>query len=184
MNKQQQKIESLLFFKNQPLSFAWLARHLGLSKSTVKDDIEDMKQHYVNRGIELVVVDDEVSLVTSRDQRELIESIEVQESAKELSKQALETLAIILYKKQVTKSEIDFIRGVNSVYILRNLMIRGLINKKANPADKRSPLYIPSIDLFSFLGITDVSELDGYDAFQEKLSTIHEQYLQEQTQEE
>ena len=180
MNTEQQKIESLLFYRNEPVSFAWLARQLGISKTNIKEELEQMQDMYQDRGMELVITADDASLVTNRKQHELIESITEQESSKELSKQALETLAIILYKRQVTKSEIDFIRGVNSVYILRNLLMRGLINKKANPADKRSPLYVASLDLFSFLGITHENELDSYQEYQKKLSSVHQQYLEDQ----
>lgn len=179
MNLEQQKIEALLFYRNEPVSISWLSRYLGISKSNTKEEVEAMIPLYKERGIEIAITDDEVSLVTNRSLTDLINSIEEQEEMKELSKQALETLSIILYRNEVTKSEIDFIRGVNSVYILRNLMIRGLISKKVNANDRRSPLYVPTIDLFSFLGISKVQELENYDVYKEKLQAIQTEYLNE-----
>ena len=184
MNNEQQKIEALLFYRNEPVSITWLARHLGVSKANIADEIASMEVFYSERGMEIIIVDDEVSLVTNRVFSGLINSIEKQEEAKELSKQALETLSIIVYKKEVPKSEIDFIRGVNSMYILRNLLVRGLIAKKTNPEDRRSPLYVPSIDLFSFLGISRVEELPNYEACTKKLREINEQYRAENSEEE
>ena len=179
MNLDQQKIETLLFYRNEPVSITWLSRYLGISKNNTKEAVEAMAPFYKNRGIEIICTDDEVSLVTNCAFAELINSIEKQEEAKELSKQALETLAIILYEKNVSKSKIDFIRGVNSMYILRNLMVRGLIDKKTNPEDRRSPLYVPTIDLFSYLGINRIEELESYESFTEKLKNINDQYLAE-----
>lgn len=180
MNSEQQKIEALLFYRNEPVSITWLSRYLGISKNNTKEEVEGMLSFYENRGIEIIITDDEVSLVTSRAFSELINTIEEQEEEKELSKQALETLSIILYKNEVTKPEIDFIRGVNSVYILRNLMIRGLVDKKVNSKDRRSPLYVPTIDLLSFLGINRIEELKNYDEFKKKLEALHTEYLSEQ----
>lgn len=179
MNLNQQKIEALLFYRNEPVSISWLSRYLGISKGNTHDEIQGMKDFFINRGVELVISEDEVSLVTHRNFHNLINSIEEQEELKELSKQALETLSIILYKGEVTKPEIDFIRGVNSMYILRNLMVRGLIDKKTNLEDRRSPLYVPTIDLLSFLGVTNINELEQYDSYQEKLAKINEQYHSE-----
>jgi segregation and condensation protein B len=180
MNEYQQKIESLLFYKNQPLSFSWLSRVLGVSLNNVSEEVQGMMDHYQHRGIELVVVDNTVSLVTHRNNSELINELADSQEAKELSKQALETLAIVVMKQQVTKAEIDFIRGVNSVYILRNLSVRGLIEKKTNPQDRRSPLYVPSIDLLSYLGIGSIEEIPGYQNFKEQLNTINQQFEEEQ----
>ena len=183
MNEHQQKIESLLFFKNQPVSYTWLSRVLGISIGNTKDEVNEMIALYADRGIELIITEDDVSLVTNRSQEEAINSLRTQEAAKELSKQALETLAIVLFKGKISKPEIDFIRGVNSVYILRNLMIRGLVDKKTNPQDRRSPLYIPTLDLLAFLGVNQVKELSGYQDFTQKFSEIHQQYLKETLQE-
>jgi segregation and condensation protein B len=183
MNEYQQKIEALLFIKNQPLSYKWLARVLGISVTTVKDELDAMGSYYEQRGIQLVHVDDEVSLVTNKEFAQFTQEITKEEDAKELSKQALETLAIIVYKGKVTKAEIDYIRGVNAMYILRNLLVRGLIIKKTNQDDKRNPWYQPSLDLLSYLNINKLEELHDYDAVQEQLKNIEEQFNDEQYQE-
>ena len=74
----------------------------------------------------------------------------------------METLAIILYKGSVTRSEIDYIRGVTSTFILRNLAIRGLVEKYINEEDKRTVLYKPTIDLLSYLGVESTEKLPSF----------------------
>jgi segregation and condensation protein B len=84
------------------------------------------------------------------------------ELSKELSKATLETLSIIIYKQGSTRAEIDYIRGVNSSFILRNLLIRGLIQKESHPTDSRKYFYKPTFELLGFLGIQKLEELPDY----------------------
>ncbi|MCA9353189.1 SMC-Scp complex subunit ScpB [Patescibacteria group bacterium] len=177
----EQKIEALLLYKNEPVRYEWLAKTLNISANEIKKIVADMQQnHYSDRGIQLVMNEDGVSLMTASIATPIIEKIIKSQEHKELSKQALETLAIIVYKKKVTKPEIDDIRGVNSIFILRNLLIRGLITKKQNLLDKRSPLYIPTHDLLSHLGISEVSAMPGFEDVQKKLNDLEDQFLEDQ----
>jgi segregation and condensation protein B len=173
MNTIQQKIESLLFYKNEPLSFSWLSKKLHISLDVVKKETIDMEPFYKNRGIELIFTEDKVALLTSNVAQNLITEISKSSEEKELSKQALETIAIILYSKSgITKSEIDYIRGVNSIYILRNLLIRGLIEKKENKEDRRSPLYVITTDTLSFLGIKKIDDIENFSIFFQKIKSL------------
>jgi chromosome segregation and condensation protein ScpB len=58
---------------------------------------------------------------------------------------------------------------VSSSFILRNLLIRGLINREENPNDKRSFLYKPTFDLFSYLGIQKMTDLPEYEAVRNEI---------------
>jgi segregation and condensation protein B len=71
---------------------------------------------------------------------------------KDLGKAGLETLSIVLYKGPISRADIDYVRGVNSAFILRNLSVRGLITKEDNK-------YKPTLDLISHLGIKHIDEL-------------------------
>lgn len=179
MNTLQQKIESLLFYKNEPVSFSWLAGKIGVQKNDIISSVEGMLEFYENRGLTLVLSDDKVSLLTSENTNDLISSIAKDTEERELSKQALETLAIILYKGKIAKQELDYIRGVNSVFILRNLLIRGLIEKKSNPEDKRSFMYSVTHDTLAFLGIQKVSDLPQFDEFSKKITDLENDWKKE-----
>ena len=106
--------------------------------------------------------DNEISLGTAPELSDLIENLQKEELNKELSKASLETLSIILYKNGANRSEIDYIRGVNSSFTLRALSIRGLIEKITDPKDNRRFIYKPSFELLSYMGIKSVEELPDY----------------------
>ena len=84
------------------------------------------------------------------------------ELSKDLSGASLETLAVVVYKGPVTRKEIEYIRGVNVSFSLRNLLLRGLIEKVSSKLDPRIFLYTPSILALKYLGVASVAELPGY----------------------
>src|SRR5690606_13566672 len=87
---------------------------------------------------------------------------------RDLGKAGLETLAIIMYKGKASKKEIDYIRGVNSGFIIRNLLIRGLIRREEE-SDDRSFSYSPTAELLAFMGISKVEDIPEYEAMREEM---------------
>ncbi|MEK7586220.1 MAG: SMC-Scp complex subunit ScpB [Patescibacteria group bacterium] len=156
------KIEGLLFYKGEDVSINKIAELLKVSTSEVKEALAKLDQTLASRGVTIIYKDDSVMLGISRDLSPLIESIRKDEMTRELSKASLETLSIILYKSGVARSEIDYIRGVNSSFILRNLLVRGLIEKLPDEKDTRRFLYKPTFDTLSFMGVTSLDELPNY----------------------
>ena len=92
----------------------------------------------------------------------MIENLQKEELNKELSKASLETLSILLYKNGTTRAEIDYIRGVNSSFILRALSVRGLVEKTVDPNDNRRFVYKPSLNLLSFMGVKSIEEMPEF----------------------
>ncbi len=164
------KIEALLFWKGEPVSLHKLASLLGVDESKVNESISTLKEKLNGRGIVLVEKDEEVTLGTSPQLSDLIENLTKEELNKDLGKAGLETLSIVLYKGPIKRSEIDYIRGVNSNFILRSLLVRGLVEKIQAPQDQRSFLYKPTMELLSFLGITRIEDLPEYSETKEKLA--------------
>ncbi len=163
------KIEAILFFKGEPVTIKQLVTILNVSKEETQEALVILKEKLQNRGIRLVSDGEKVMLGTSPDVHDLIEVLKKDEISKELGKASLETLSVILYNGPVRKSEIDYIRGVNSASILRNLMIRGLIERKSDNENQKSFLYYPTIDLISFLGISNLNELPEYEKVKKEL---------------
>jgi len=91
--------------------------------------LKNLETSLSDRGIVLVTKEDEVTLGTAKDTSELIEKLTKDELVRDLGKAGLETLSIIIYQGPISRAEIDYIRGVQSNFILRNLMIRGLVEK-------------------------------------------------------
>ena len=157
------KIEGLLFYKGEDISIKKLAELLAVSEESVEDALNKLEHSFLGRGLVLVRKDDRVVLGITGELSSLIESIRKEEISKELSKASLETLSIILYKNNISRSEIDYIRGVNSSFILRNLLVRGLIEKVVDSKDTRRILYRPTFDTLTYMGITSINQLPNYE---------------------
>ena len=154
--KLEAKIEALLFWKAEPISIKKLASLLNENEDSIRKALSELHIILSERGIILIENNDEVTLGTSKDASELIESLTKDELSKDLGKAGLETLSIILYQGPISRAEIDYIRGVNSQFILRNLLVRGLIERIENPNDQRSYLYKSTLELLSYLGISKI----------------------------
>src|SRR3989344_416683 len=166
------KIEALLFFKNEPVEITWLSKMLNQSKDEIESALADLEASLKDRGVVLIRANSEVSLGTHPEVASLVEQITKDELGKELSKASLETLSIILYQGQVTRSQIDYVRGVNSQFIVRHLLVRGLVERVDNPNDARSFLYQPTLKLLSHLGLTKIADLPNYADIKTQLETI------------
>jgi len=171
------KIEAILFWKGEPMSRKKLAEILsaqaGLKSelTEIEEAINKLKESLKERGIVLVENGDEIMLGTTPELSKLFEDLQKEELNKDLSKASLETLSIVLYKKGVTRAEIDYIRGVNSSFTLRALSVRGLIEKTIDPKDSRRYIYKPSFELLSFMGVKSVEELSDYEAVTNSIET-------------
>ncbi len=169
MNDLEQKIEAILFFKGEPMSLTYFQNFLEVSREEIVSAIENLKNNLKDRAITLIEKDDEILLSISKEHSLLIEKLQKEELNKDLSKASLETLSIVLYKNGVTRALIDYIRGVNSSFTLRALLIRGLIEKIPDPKDNRRYIYKPTFDLLSFMGINKIEELPDYDTIIENI---------------
>ena len=76
----------------------------------------------------------------------------------ELSRPSLEALTILAYRGPLTRPELEQIRGVHSSLILRNLLLRGLIEEKED-ARLGQPLYSVTLDFLRHIGLASVEEL-------------------------
>lgn len=166
------QIESILLFKNEPVTVGELMKSLGVSKSEVEEALANLDKFYEERGIVLVSDGESVSFGTSKKNSELIERLQKEELSRELGRAGSETLAIVLYKGPISRREIDYIRGVNSGFIIRNLLIRGLIERTEGEVGERSFTYKPTLKLLEYLGVRKVSELPEYENAFKNLETF------------
>ena len=165
----EQKIEAILFYKNEPLEIRELSKLLGKGENEIKEALQNLSKSLENRGVCLVMTETEVSLATAPEMKDLIEKIAKDEMSSEIGKAGLETLAIVLYNGPVSRREIDYIRGVNSSFILRNLCVRGLVEREADSKDQRIFKYRSSLNLLAHLGIKKVEELPEFNMFRNKI---------------
>ena len=156
------QIEAVLFWKGEAVTLPELCRALKLPSVEVKRGLSTLKEKLKGRGLVLIQNDDEFSLATVPEASLLIENLRKEELSRELGKAALETLSIVLYRGMASRRDIEYVRGVNSTAILRNLLIRGLVERRQSEKDERVFLYRPTTDLLALLGLSSVSDLPEY----------------------
>jgi segregation and condensation protein B len=175
------KLEALLFALGRPLSRSELAKMLGADGTDITAAVA-LLQENPRGGIAVVDDDKEVELRVAGESAGLIEQVRKEEYSRDIGKAGLESLAAILYRGPLSRSEIDFIRGVNSSQTLRTLTLRGLVRRIPNPRDERSFLYEPTTELLAELGVTRIQELPDYAEVRHKLETLEEAYRQQASQ--
>jgi segregation and condensation protein B len=166
-------IESILFALGEPVTLHELIGLTKESEENVTNALAELKNALTDRGIVFIESNEGYALGTHPDASPILDGIRKDELGKELSKASLETLAIILYQNGATRSDIDFIRGVNSTFILRNLVMRGLIERTEHPDDSRKSYFIPTLDLITHLGVGSVSDLPEFGDIKGMLENKH-----------
>ena len=154
-------IEAVLFHKAEAVKLSDLAKILGTSRDDVEAALDDLEENLEGRGVTLIKNNNAVMLGTTPETAMTIEKLIKDELDKDLGKAGLETLAIVLYRGPIKRREIDYIRGVNSSYILRNMVMRGLV-ERINVPRNRSFVYRPTFELLAYLGVSCVEELSEY----------------------
>jgi len=175
----EQKIEAILFWKGEPVSRKKLSEILDADQAEINEGIEKLKESLNGRGIALLEKQDEITFGTIPELAKLFENLQKEELKKELSKASLETLSIVLYKNGASRAEIDYIRGVNSSFILRALSIRGLVERTLDSKNNRRYIYKPTFELFSFMGIKSSRELPDYEEVNDSIKTSAQNLAEE-----
>lgn len=165
MNTQlKNNIESLLFISHKPLTVKELVKITTFSSDEVLAALTDLEQEYQSKsgGILMIKIDDRYQLVTSSESSEVVKKFIKSEVTGELTKPSLETLTIIAYRGPISKAELELIRGVNCSVILRNLLMRGLIEAKEDPK-KMIIFYSITFEFLKYLGLSKIEDLPDFE---------------------
>lgn len=160
----ERKLTSLLFASPRPLTIKKLAELVAAPAEEVKAALAALAEQYnvETSGLNLLRHGDAVQFVTTPLESKLVTQFLKEEQAGELTRPALETLTIIAYRGPISKIQLDTIRGVNCALILRNLMVKGLVEAKSH-RDKLQTSYQVTTDFVRYLGLTQISELPEYE---------------------
>jgi segregation and condensation protein B len=169
------QIEAVLFYKSEPVKKAWLAGFFEVSPTEITEALAALSIALGSRGLRLAMTDTEVQLVTAPDASAAIEQVRKDELTGDIGKAGAETLAIVLYRGPLSRAEIDRIRGVNSTFILRNLLIRGLVERRPHPTDSRSWIYAGTPELMNHLGIQGREDMPEFAAIMDALDAFEAQ---------
>ncbi len=163
------QIDAILFYLGEPVEVSFLAKTLEVSKEEIEEAVGKLQESLQDCGVRIVNHNGEVALVTAPEMSEVIEKIVKAERERDLGRAGIETLAIVAYKGPVSKKEIEYIRGVNSQWALRNLLLRGLIERKNSEKDERVAVYTVTTDALRHLGLGSVADLPEYSDVKNKL---------------
>lgn len=166
MNELTTKIQGLLFYTGESVSVDKIARLCDTDKKSAEEALGRLKENLKSSGLDLILHEDTARLVTDASLSDFIANIREQEVNTKLTNAQSEALAIVAYLAPVKKVKVDFIRGVNSRAVLRNLSARGLVTKKKK--DGRV-LYALTSEALAHLGITHEEELPDYEETRGKL---------------
>lgn len=160
-------IETILFVHGEPMNVEKIAKITKEKKEDVHEALKSLEKDYAGRGLSLLKKGDEYELASNPAHTDIVSEMAKSEFSEELSRAAVETLAIIAYKGPLTRVDIEFVRGVNSSFTVRNLLMRGLVERIENPKDARSYIYRISFDFLKHFGLTSIEELPQFKEFKE-----------------
>jgi segregation and condensation protein B len=167
-------LEAVLFAAGESVSKKRLATLLEITPEQLRDSALDLRTKLEGRGLALIEAGEELELRTAPHAAGVVQKLRESELSRDLGKASLEALAIILYKGGATRSEIDWVRGVNSAAALRSLTLRGLIARAEDASDRRRIRYTATIDALAHLGVASMQDLPRYSEFAAALSSAQE----------
>ncbi len=156
------QLESILFVSNKPLSSKQLAKFTDSEAGLVKQALTELVTERKNNGVVILEANDSYQMATHSANSELVKGFLNSDLREKLTDATVEVLAIVAYRQPISKSEIEAIRGVNSQYSIRHLLMRGLIEKSSNPQDGRSNYYQITTEFLQQLGITRIEDLPEF----------------------
>lgn len=152
-------VEAILFASGDPIEKKQLSALLDITDVELNAVLRVLADSLQGRGIALIETATEVELRTSPEATDIVKKLCESEISRDLGSASLETLAVVAYQEGATRSEIDWVRGVNSATSLRNLLLRGLIEGKEDAHDKRRIQYSLTTEALAHLGIAHTNDL-------------------------
>ncbi len=168
------RIEALLFSEGGTLSKKKLVQILDITPEELSGGLHTLAARREGTGLAVIVTESEVALTVAPLAADTIAKAFEKEVGREIGDAGLEVIAIILYRGASTRSQIDYIRGVNTSSTIRTLTTRGLIERIPNPNDAREYLYKPTTELLAHLGVRELSEMPEYAKISSELAAFEE----------
>lgn len=182
MNTQEAKIvlETALICAQEPLKLGDLRKLFadGVSADTVRTLLEDLKQDWSGRGVELVALASGWRFQSKPAMRHFLDRLHPEKPPK-YSRAVLETLAIIAYRQPVTRGDIEEIRGVTvNTQVVKQLEDRNWIEVIGHrDVPGRPALYATTKQFLDDLGL---KALDDLPALEEPAANIEAALLAQQ----
>ncbi len=162
-------IEALIFASDEPISGSKIRdiiveneEQIEVTEETVGDFVDKLNERYDENGLSFRIepLAGGYTFVTQKKYHYWLSVFQHENAYRKLSQSAIESLAIVAYRQPITKPEVDQIRGVDSGYILRQLMEKALIEVSGRADSPGKPLlYRTTKHFLKHFGINSVDEL-------------------------
>ena len=160
-------IEGILFASGDSVSVKRLSEVLDMSEGKIKKILDEMTEEYAKndeRGIHIIRLEDSYQLCTKREYYDYIHLLKERNRRSALTNAGLEVLSVVAYNQPVTRSAIEFIRGVNSDGPLNNLVAAGLVREMGRlDAPGRPILFGTTEEFLRCFNLSSLSELPDAD---------------------
>ncbi|MBQ8192956.1 MAG: SMC-Scp complex subunit ScpB [Bacilli bacterium] len=168
----QEVVEGLLYVQGDlGLTIKQIEDILEIDEEEAKKIVLNLKSYYDEnkRGLRINFLGNTIKLTTREEHREYYQKLLEEPTSNNLSQSALETLAIIAYNEPITRGSVDELRGVDSSYVMRRLLAKGLI-KECGKSDLpgRPILYKTTDDFLDYFGLASKEELPNIELLEEE----------------
>ena len=158
-------IESVIFASDESVSTKQIKDILDVFKiesnaKEIETIIDELNKCYEinDNAFEIIKISGGYQFATKKKYAQFIGKLYSEIQKKKLSQSAIETLSIIAYKQPITRSEIEFIRGVNVDYIVNSLLERDLVTIKGRADGPGRPILYGTTN--NFLRVLGINSLD------------------------
>lgn len=156
-------LEGILFVVgDEGITLNQICDILGVELEEAKNLLIELKKSYEeeDRGVRISYLGDAFKLTTKKEHKEYYQKLVENPESNTLSQAALETLAIIAYNQPITRVEIDEMRGVSTVQLIRKLVAKGLIKESGKSTMPGRPnLYATTSEFLDYFGLSSLSDL-------------------------
>jgi len=161
--------EALIFAADGPIKAERMAEALDVPLADIREAIESLEVDYAERprGFFLQEVAGGYQLRSRPEYAEYLRKLGRSRPFR-FSRPALESLAIIAYRQPVTRSEVEYLRGVDSGSVLKTLLEKRLVRilgKKDVPG--KPMIYGTTREFLELFGLPDLSSLPTLSEFSE-----------------
>ncbi len=156
-------LEGLLFVVgDEGLTLDNICEIMMIEKSEAQELLKKLREEYSkeNRGIRISFMGDAFKLTTKGEHKEYYQKLITTKGSNNLSQAALETLAIIAYNQPITRMEVDELRGISSINMIRKLMAKDLIKVSGKSSLPGKPnLYRTTSEFLDYFGLATLGDL-------------------------
>ena len=156
-------LEGILFVVgDEGITLDNICEIIGINKKEAQELLKSLREDYNkdDRGIRISFIGEAFKLTTKEEHKEYYQKLITTRGTNTLSQAALETLAIIAYNQPITRIEVDELRGISSINMIRKLMAKDLvkISGKSN-LPGRPNLYRTTSEFLDYFGLATLSDL-------------------------